>query len=201
MTGRIHIRILIIDDDAALCRKLRGWLESALYQVAVFTSADEGLQYAARVEHEIALVDWRLSDGNGAGLIETLSRTSPSMCVLAMAAFPQPRQVVDVFRAGARDLLEKPIQQPILMEALERHLAAAGVLARDETEFNRRLGRRLRNVRQQAERTLDQICETVGITPAQLSQIELGKTATTTWTLAKICAALHIPPGRLFESI
>lgn len=201
MAGRIHIRILIIDDDAALCRKLRGWLESAQYQVTVFTSAEEALQYADRVEHEIALVDWRLSGRDGAGLIETLSQTSPSMHVLAMAAFPEPRQVVAAFRAGARDLLEKPIQQPTLIEALERHLAAAGVLERDETDFNRRLGRRLRSVRQQAEKTLDQISESVGITPAQLSQIELGKTATTTWTLARICAALRIPLGRLFESI
>ncbi|MCH7870105.1 MAG: response regulator [Planctomycetes bacterium] len=201
MDRRIHIRVLIVDDDDSLCRKLRGWLESALYEVTTFVRADEALPYAGRVEHELALVDLRLGEQDGVGVIEALAQASPSTCILAMTAFPEASQVIAAVRAGARDLLEKPIQQPILIETLERCLTAMGVVSRDETEFNRRLGKRLRTVRQQAERTLEQIAESVGITQAQLSQIELGKTATSTWTLARICAALRVPLGRLFEGV
>ena len=201
MNRRIHIRVLIVDDDDSLCRKLRGWLEPALYDVTTFVGGEDALRYAQRVEQEIALVDLRLGDTDGVGVIQALSQTSPSTRILAMTAFPEASQVIAAVRAGARDVLEKPIQQHGLTETLDLALAEIGVLARDESGFNRRLGRRLRAVRQAAERTLDQVSERAGITPAQLSQIELGKTATSTWTLSRICAALRVRLGRLFESL
>ena len=45
------------------------------------------------------------------------------------------------------------------------------------------------------------MAEAAGITPAQLSQIELGKTATSTWTLARIAGTLRIPLTKLFDEL
>jgi DNA-binding NtrC family response regulator len=201
MAARIRIRVLIVDDEDAVCRRLRGWLEPRLFEVSTFGRGDDAIAYAARVPHEVALIDLRMADQDGVQVIRDMREASPATRVIAMTAFPEVPQVLAAVRAGAADLLDKPVQEPALVRALETQLALAGVVARDETDFNRRLGHRVRAVRQAAERTLEQVAEASDLSAAQLSQIELGKTATTTWTLARICGALHVPLDRLFRDL
>ena len=134
-------------------------------------------------------------------MIAGLREVSPLTRVVAMSAFPQADQVRRAIRAGARDLIEKPIQQSALLRALQRQLVEIGIPARSEAQFNERLGARLRCLREQARQTQRELAASVGITPAQLSQIELGKTATTTWTLARISGALKVPLAVLFEEV
>jgi len=103
--------------------------------------------------------------------------------------------------AGAAELMEKPIEREPLLRTLQRQLAHVGILGRNEPEFNCRLGARLRELRTQAGRTQNEVAEAIGITPAQLSQIELGKTATSTWTLARLAGTLRVPLGTVFNSL
>jgi DNA-binding NtrC family response regulator len=198
---RIPIRTLVIDDDETVCRRLQGWLDAAAYDVMTSTKAGDGLRLAERVHFELALVDLRMPEQDGADVIASLHNISPSTRVVAMSAFPDPQQVIAAMRAGASDLLEKPIQEPTLLAALDRQLAEVGCIARTEADFNRRLGARLRHLRRERGLTLSQVTEACGITPAQLSQIELGKTATTTWTLARICGAMKAPLPTVFAQI
>jgi FixJ family two-component response regulator len=123
------------------------------------------------------------------------------MRIIAMCAFPDVPLVVGAMRAGALDLLEKPVQRESLLAAVERQLADAGLAIRSESDFNRRLGTRIRAVRTQAQRTLNEVAADCGLTAAQVSQIELGKTATTTWSLARICGALGLPLDRLLTGL
>jgi DNA-binding NtrC family response regulator len=197
----IPVRALVIDDDQTVCRKVGTWLREAACDVVTFTSPAEAIEHAARAPCQIGLVDLRLAGADGAAVVAALRQSAPTIRVIAMCAFPEARQVVAALRAGARDLLEKPIQREPLLEALERQLAEAGIIARSEQEFNRRLGARIRAVRTQADRTLADLAENCGLTAAQLSQIELGKSATSTWALARICSALRTPLETLVRGL
>ncbi len=201
MLRLIPVRVLVIDDEEAVGRRLAGWLRDAACDVVTFTRAAEGLEHARRAPAQLALVDLRLADADGIELIAALHAAAPAMRLIALAAFPEPRQIIAAVRAGAADLLEKPVQQEALRVALERQLAATGVLVRSEPEFNRRLGIRIRTLRIQSERTLAQLSESCGLTVAQLSQIELGKSGTSAWGLARICAALGVPLQRLLAEL
>ncbi len=201
MKKRIRVRTLVIDDDETVCRRLSGWLADEAHEVATFTDPRAGVEHARQTPCELALVDLRLADVDGDEVIGRLRETSPQTRVVALSAFPQMDQVLRAIRAGARDLLEKPIQRPVLLKVLERQLAEIGIPARTEPEFNRRLGARLRKVRRDTRRTQQEVAELAGITAAQLSQIELGKTATSTWTLARISGALKITLASLFDGL
>ena len=201
MKPPIAVRTLVIDDDDALCRKLYAWLEEAAFDAITFTDPDEGLRHATRAPCRLALVDLRLPQTDGVEVIARLHESCPETRIVAMSAFPKTEQVIAAVRAGACDLLEKPIQPQALRAALERQLRATGVSGRTEAEFNRRLGGRLRALRREAQRTLAQVAEASGISAAQLSQIENGKTATTTWTLARLGAALRMPLAQLLHGL
>jgi two-component system response regulator FixJ len=201
MKKQIRVRTLVIDDDETVCRRLSGWLAAEAHEVATFTDPRAGLEQARQTACELALVDLCLPDAEGADVIGRLHELSPLTRIIALSAFPQTDQVQKAIRAGARDLIEKPIQRLVLLKALERQLAEIGIPARSEPEFNRRLGARLRQLRQDARRTQHEIAGLAGITPAQLSQIELGKTATSTWTLARIGSALKVRLASLFDGL
>jgi FixJ family two-component response regulator len=201
MKARIRVCTLLIDDDETVRRRVSGWLDAEGYEVAAFTDPQAGLEHAERDPCELALVDLRMPDVDGVDVITRLREASPMTRVVAVSAFPQPDQVRRAVRAGARDLIEKPMQRSALLRALQRQLEEIGIPARTEAQLNERLGARLRQLREQARRTQRELAASVGITPAQLSQIELGKTATTTWTLARIGAALKVPLNVLFEYI
>ena len=201
MIRMIPVRALVIDDDAAVCRKIGAWLREAACDVVTFTNPAEGLEHAGRAPCQIGLVDLRLAGMDGVELVAAVRAAAPAMRVIAMSAFPDAHQVVAALRAGARDLLEKPVQREALLEALARQLAEAGIIVRSEPEFNQRLGARIRAVRTQAELTLAAVAAQCGLSAAQLSQIELGKSATSTWTLARIGSALRISLEKLLAGL
>jgi CheY-like chemotaxis protein/DNA-binding XRE family transcriptional regulator len=201
MKDRIPVFTLVIDDDETVCRRLRGWLESQAHEVVTLTDPRAGVEHAAQSPPDLALVDLRLPDVDGVEIVSRLREASPLTRVVAMCAFPKPEDVEAAIGAGAQALLEKPVSRPALIEVATRQLAAIGIPARTEAEFNSRLGSRLRRLRSDAGRTQQDVAELVGITPAQLSQIESGKTATSTWTLARICATLRVPLASVFEDM
>lgn len=201
MMRLIPVRVLVIDDEDSVCRKLAGWLTEAAYDVVTFTDPAAGVDHAGRIFSQLALVDLRWPDADGIEVIRHLLRVSPRTRILALAAFPEVAHVLAAIRAGARDVLEKPVQAPVLLAALERHLGEIGVSVRTEAEFNRRLGARLRAARLEAELTLADVARAAGLSAAQLSHIELGKTATSTWTLARICSSLNQPPAAIVSGL
>lgn len=197
----ISVRVLVLDDDDTVCRQIGGWLREAAYDVVTFVRPADALAHAGRAPVPVAMVGLRLSGVDPLEVIAALCRAAPSTRVIAMAAFPEVQHVVSAVRAGARDLLEKPVQRETLLAAVERQLADAGLAVRSEDEFNRRLGARVRTVRTARDLTLADVAERCGLTVAQLSQIELGKSATTTWSLARICGALETPLDRLLAGM
>jgi DNA-binding NtrC family response regulator len=197
----IPVRTLVIDDEEAVCRRIAAWLREATCDVVTFTQAATGLQHAARAPCALGLVDLHLTGADGIEVITALRTAAPAMRIIAMSAFPDTRRVIAAMRAGARDLLEKPIQREQLLEALARQLTEVGAAVRSEPEFNQRLGARLRAVRLQAGRTLADVAAECGLTVAQLSAVELGKSGTSTWGLARIGYALKMPLDRLLASL
>jgi DNA-binding NtrC family response regulator len=201
MTRIIPVRVLVIDDEDALCRKAAAWLTEAGFDVATFTDPAAGLVYAQKASVQLALLDLRLPDWDGAELVAAMQRAAPQARILALAAFPDVPQVLAAVRAGARDILEKPLQAAGLLAALERQLAEGGLSVRSETDYNRRVGARIRARRAESNLTLNDVAGICSLSAAQLSQIELGKTGTSTWTLARIASALRTSPAALLDGI
>ncbi len=201
MKTRIPVNAVVIDDDASVCQQLAGWLESASYQVRTFTDPAEGLHHLSAAPSDVALVDLRMPSADGTDVIAALTKDQPGLRILALSAFPDAQQVAEAYQAGAHDLIQKPMSEGEVLQAMQRQLSRIGIAARTEQDFNRLLGARIRTIRKAAGRTQTDLAAGCQITAAQLSQIELGKTATSTWTLARICGNLKIPMHRLFEQL
>ena len=106
-------RILIIDDDPAIRRLVRGALERAGESVAEAGTAAEGLSLAARTGCELVLLDLGLPDRDGLELVPLLK--ARGRAVIVLTARDDTEEKVSALDLGADDYVTKPFDTAELL--------------------------------------------------------------------------------------
>lgn len=109
MTGRI----LIVDDELAILRLVRGAIERAGYTVSVVGTAADALIEAHREGCELVLVDLGLPDRDGMELVPLLKAMDRSVIVLT--ARDATAEKVTALDLGADDYVVKPFDTEELL--------------------------------------------------------------------------------------
>ena len=101
-------RLLIIDDEPAICASLSFALEDS-FIVAEAHSAAEGLRAIGSREFDIVLLDLKLGLDDGVEVLKQIKAEKPRMAVIMMTAFGSIHSSVAAMKAGAFYYLTKPI--------------------------------------------------------------------------------------------
>lgn len=105
------LRVIVVEDDAALLRSVSSVLGRDPSQARVVLASDstEGALRAieAGLELDVALVDLRLPDGSGLRVIERLREVRPGAVSVAFTVFDDRSTVLSALRVGARGYLLK----------------------------------------------------------------------------------------------
>jgi DNA-binding NtrC family response regulator len=117
-------KLLLCDDEEALCRGLARLLRSVSFDV-VTADGREGLGRLERETFDIVLTDLRMPEVNGFEILEASRRKDPTVPVIVMSGSAEIPDAVRAIRAGARDFLIKPFEFKGLEEALHAALAGA----------------------------------------------------------------------------
>ncbi len=190
MSVRHHIKVLVIDDDPAVCKTVGLLLEDHGYRPKTFTDAQEGIEHAAEESFQIALVDLRMPAMDGVEVVERLKTIDDRMSCIVMTAYPELSTATETMRRGTCDYIPKPFEKEQLIEAVDRACRQLGLIYKDETDLNRLIGQRIRAERLRQNLTLRQLSDRTDLTTSQLSQVELGKNAASIWALARISNSL-----------
>ena len=115
-------RILLVDDDAAVRETLAEHLEGEGYQVAAFESAERALNEIGRLDPALVITDVRMPGLSGIELTAQVRRNSPDTHVVVITAHEDMETAVGAMRAGAFDMLVKPLDLRHLELVIERCL-------------------------------------------------------------------------------
>ncbi len=119
--ARVKLRLLVVDDDAAVQRALRRYLASH-FTVDVAGGVDEGLARLAASPFDVVLSDVMMPDGGGERLYRTLVEREPALA--DRVVFCTGGAVTDAarafLRAQPRPVLEKPFDVEALLELVAR---------------------------------------------------------------------------------
>ena len=123
-------RILIIDDEPAVCTMLRDGLEYAGYQVLTALDGDRGLTLYREQSPDLVITDLLMPEKDGLELIREILETSSYVKIIAMSGgssrgldfLPEAKEF------GAVKTISKPFQLPDLL-AITKEL-----LKEDRTE-------------------------------------------------------------------
>ena len=118
-------KLLLCDDEEALCRGLARLLRAASFEV-VTADGPAGLARMERQSFDIILTDLRMPHVNGFDILEAARRKkSPPTPVIVMSGSAEIPDAVRAIRSGARDFLIKPFEFKGLEEALVGALQGA----------------------------------------------------------------------------
>ena len=100
-------KILIIEDDNAICSFVKTTLEANGYQVIVATTCQQGMLMSASHVPDLIVLDLGLPDKDGLELIKAVRRTS-LVPILVLSARTMERDKVIALDMGANDYVTKP---------------------------------------------------------------------------------------------
>ena len=114
-------RILIVDDDPSIRYMLGRVLLDEGYQTMSAASGRDGLKIVAAESVDLILLDLKMPGLDGCETLEELAALRPGLPVILMTAFPG--QKARGIQLGFSALFQKPLDFPILLEAIRKLLA------------------------------------------------------------------------------
>jgi two-component system, OmpR family, response regulator PhoP len=108
------MRLLLIEDDAALRLGLARQLEAEGYRVDQAGDGEEGLFLAREYPFDLAIVDLGLPRLNGLTIVQRLRAEGRTMPLLILTARGSWQDKVSGLEAGADDYVVKPFEYPEL---------------------------------------------------------------------------------------
>ena len=113
-------KVLIIDDDPAICASLSLALKT-IYNVKAVTTAEEGLAVLREVPYELVLLDLLIGESDGIEILKKIKQLDSSIVVIMITAYGSIRSSVEAMKEGAFTYLSKPLD----IEELYIHLQQA----------------------------------------------------------------------------
>jgi DNA-binding response OmpR family regulator len=122
------MKILVIDDDAAMTELLKLLLQPAASQVLTANTGIEGVELAKTSDPDVVILDLMMPEMDGWKVCE-LIRTFATIPILILSALDNPGMVARALDAGADDYLIKPVPSGVLIARLNMLVRRARVLS------------------------------------------------------------------------
>jgi len=143
MANRESLQILLVDDDSAIRRQLRGVLEDEGHVTTEAANASAAYAALEAKRFDVVLLDIRMPGESGLDALVRLREQAPETAVIIVSGEGSIENALKAGQRGAFDFVEKPIRDPeslleVIAEAvrvsrLRRAPRAAGSPAGDET--------------------------------------------------------------------
>jgi DNA-binding NtrC family response regulator len=115
-------KILIADDERAICDAFSELLRREGHTPLVAATGDEALELAAREHPRLVFLDLKMPGRNGLEVLRELSAREPDVPVVLMTAFGTVDTAMEAMRLRAFDYLGKPVELTQLRKLLARAL-------------------------------------------------------------------------------
>lgn len=107
-------RLLVVDDDEAVCHVLSVLLTDIGYEVVAETDARKVLSLVREGEFDVILLDIVMPELDGLELLDQIREHFNVLPVLVVTAYGSAELTVEAMRRGATDFVTKPVDAPLL---------------------------------------------------------------------------------------
>ena len=163
-------KILIIDDDVALCESTRDIIELEGYSVDVSYTAEDGVKKVESEFYNVILLDKKLPNAHGLVALEKIKEISPDTEVIIFTAYTEIDSVIAAMNKNAFSYLRKPCEIPELKMTLRKALEKQTLLYE-----NRKLLQQVFNGKNDWESTFDAISDLISIYDVDSNVIRCNK--------------------------
>ncbi|TCQ25851.1 response regulator FixJ [Rhizobium sp. PP-CC-3G-465] len=113
----------IVDDEEPVRNSLAFLLGTAGFTVRIHNSATDFLAAAPTVINGVLVTDLRMPDMSGVELLRNLLLAKAILPAVVITGHGDVPMAVEAMKAGAIDFIEKPFEDVVIMEAIQRAAA------------------------------------------------------------------------------
>ena len=124
-------KVLVVDDDAAICESLRKVLRAEGYEVALAGDGHKAMEKFNQERIDLVLLDLNLPVNSGWDTFGTLTAIDPLLPIIVITGRHNQSRLAAA--AGISALMEKPLNVPLLLQTI------AGLLAEEPMTRLKRL--------------------------------------------------------------
>ena len=118
-------RLLVVDDEDAICEGCRRVLSRHGFQVEKTNDAAEGLSMATDRDYSAVLLDIKMPKLDGINFLEQLRAKKPTLPVILMTGYPSVPNTISALRLGASEYITKPFTPEEICRAVQKCVPAA----------------------------------------------------------------------------
>jgi two-component system nitrogen regulation response regulator GlnG len=121
-------RLLVVDDEEAVCYSFRRIFSAEGIEVETASTAAAGLKKARSGPFEVVILDVQLPDRSGLDLFRDMQALDPKRPIVFITAHGTTDTAIEAMKQGAFEYLVKPLDIARLTQVIERALEAAQLM-------------------------------------------------------------------------
>ena len=115
------IKILLIDDNKLFRDSLSACLDKHQYEVvAELDKLNEAFTYVKDDKVSVVFLDLVMPNQDSLSFLSTVKRQYPKIKIIVCSSLKEEHVISKALEAGCFDYLSKPLEEPKLMECLEK---------------------------------------------------------------------------------
>lgn len=106
--GCILAKILFVDDDAGLCKTIRGWLAMERHTTETANTGEEAMGFLKAYEYDLIVLDWQMPGMSGIEVLKEFRARGGNTPVIMLTGRSEIENKEEGLDSGADDYLTKP---------------------------------------------------------------------------------------------
>jgi len=192
------VRILIVDDDKAICDFMQSLLEKDGFVVKTLGDPTLVEDEVRQGDYHVLILDLMMPKMDGIEVLKKIRAIDSDIAVVIFTAHPNLDSAVASMKLDAVDYIKKPFNVDEFREVLSRVMKKKGLARTPEEQLHKIIGDTIRTMRKEKELTLKQMSRRTGLSISLLSQIERAESSPSISSLYKIAIALDSKIQDLF---
>lgn len=114
------MRILILDDEPIVCKRLKPAFQKMGHTVETFTDSAQALARLGETTFDIVVTDLKMEGTDGIQILNGAKASSPETQVIVITGFATLETAKESYRKGAFDFVAKPFKLRDILDCVKR---------------------------------------------------------------------------------
>lgn len=118
--NQIPARILVIDDEAIVGKRLKQVLEKMGFEIVVETSPIPALEKITQTTFDVVVTDLKMKDMDGMQVLNRVKEVSPGTKVIIITGYAESATAKQAFQSGVYEFIRKPFRLDEIKQVIVR---------------------------------------------------------------------------------